>query len=111
MPKLPEHKRRPWLPSKPKQARLTPNTEFYSSKQWRSLRNYYMQRNPLCEKCKRRSNKVVSGQVVDHIISINNGGHKTDLSNLQTLCTPCHKSKSGKEGWEYRKNNFKNKKK
>ena len=110
MPKLPENKRRPWQPKKPKQARLNPNGDFYHSKQWRSLRSYYIQRNPLCEACKRQKpSKVTAGQVVDHIIRINSGGHKTDLSNLQTLCHPCHNSKSGKEGWEYRNKN-KNKK-
>ena len=107
MPKLTESKRRPWHPKKPKQARLNPNSEFYNSKQWRSLRNYYIQRNPLCEACQRRK-KTTAGTVVDHIIAINMGGHKTDLSNLQTLCTSCHNSKSGKEGWEYRKKNKKN---
>ena len=106
MPKLPESKRRPWQPKKPKQARLRDNSDFYHSKQWRSLRNYYIQRNPLCEDCKRRG-KTTGGQVVDHIKPMNMGGHKTDLSNLQTLCTSCHNSKSGKEAWEYRnkKNN------
>ena len=103
MPKLPDHKRRPWQPKKPQQARLNPNTDFYQSKQSRILRNYYIQKNPLCESCKRRG-KVKGGQVVDHITPINMGGHKTDLSNLQSLCTSCHNSKSGKEGWEYRKN-------
>ena len=102
MPKLPESKKRYWLPKKPKQARLHPNSDFYNSKQWRSLRNYYIQRNPLCESCKRRD-KVAAGQVVDHIKPINMGGHKTDLTNLQTMCHPCHNSKSGKEAWEYRK--------
>ena len=106
MPKLPESKRRPWQPKKEQQARINPNGNFYHSKQWRSLRNYFIQRNPLCAACQRRGN-VTAGQVVDHIKPINMGGHKTDLSNLQTLCTPCHNSKSGKEGWEYR--NKKNK--
>ena len=101
MPKLPDSKRRPWMPKKPKQSRLRDNSDFYHSKQWRSLRNYYIQRNPLCEDCKRRD-KVTAGQVVDHIKPMNMGGHKTDLSNLQTLCTSCHNSKSGKEAWEYR---------
>ena len=111
MPKLPESKRRPWQPKKQQQARLNPNSDFYNSKQWRSLRNYYIQRNPLCEACQRQKpSKVTGGQVVDHIKPINMGGEnlKLDLSNLQTLCHPCHNSKSGKEGWEYRKKNKKN---
>ena len=108
MPKLPESKRRPWQPKKEQQARLNPNSDFYHSKQWRSLRNYYIQRNPLCEACQRQSPpKVTAAQVVDHILSLNMGGHKTDLSNLQSMCHSCHNSKSGKEGWEYR--NKKNK--
>ena len=55
MPKLPENKKRPWQPKKQQQARLNPNSDFYHSKQWRSLRNYYIQRNPLCEACQRRN--------------------------------------------------------
>lgn len=31
----------------------------------------------------------------DHIIEVYNGG-KTELSNLQTLCRPCHKAKTKK---------------
>ncbi len=106
MPKLPDNKRRPWMPKKPKQSRLNPNSDFYHSKQWRSLRNYYIQMNPLCEACKRRD-KVTAGYVIDHIKPINMGGHKTDISNLQTLCESCHNSKRGKEAWEYRNKNKK----
>ena len=99
MPKLPEKKKRPWMA---KNKRTNDNSNFYNSKQWRSVRNYYIQKNPLCVICKRK-NIIKSGEVVDHIKPINMGGHLTDLSNLQTLCHACHNSKRGKEAWEWRK--------
>ena len=100
MPKLPDKKKRPWQMKST--SRLKDNSTFYHSKQWRSLRNYYIQMHPLCEVCKRKD-IITSGEVVDHIKPINMGGHKIDVSNLQTMCHSCHNSKRGKEAWEWRK--------
>ena len=102
MPNLPKSKRRSWMPEKKKHERQIDNSKFYTSKLWRATRNFYIQANPLCEECM-RNNITTGGQVVDHIKPITLGGSKTDYSNLQTLCNPCHNSKSGKEGVEYRK--------
>lgn len=40
---------------------------------------------------------VTPVQVTDHIVPINEGGAMYDWDNLQSLCTQCHNSKSGKE--------------
>ena len=101
MPKLPTGKSRPWIPKKPTHMREVDNTSFYNSKRWRSLRNYYIQAHPLCQQCKREG--VITGaQMVDHIKPITMGGSPVDQKNLQSLCTKCHNSKSGKESAEKR---------
>ncbi len=96
MPKLNKSKHRPWIPKRKRISHLTDNSAFYNSRKWRSLRNYYIQMNPLCEQCK-REDKVTAGQCVDHIKPIRLGGLLLCVSNLQTLCNPCHSVKSGKE--------------
>ena len=102
MPTLPKSKHRPWIPKKPKHLREVDNTSFYNSKRWRSLRNYFIQMYPLCVNCKRKG-EIKNARVVDHIVPINMGGSPIDIKNLQSLCDPCHNSKSAKEGIEYRK--------
>ena len=102
MPNLPKSRKRPWIPEKPKHERQFNNQKFYSSKQWRALRNYFIQKNPLCAQCK-RNGITKGGQVIDHIKPIRLGGHPTAESNLQTLCNKWHDNKSGMEGSEYRK--------
>ena len=47
--------------------------------------------NPLCVVC------GAPVEVTDHIVPINQGGQVYALDNLQSLCHPCHNSKSGKE--------------
>ena len=51
MPTLPKGKRRPWIPEKPKHMREVDNASFYNSKRWRALRNYFIQKFPLCNSC------------------------------------------------------------
>lgn len=103
MPTLPKAPNRYWIPKKNIAKRQYDNSNFYQSKLWRTIRNFYIQSNPLCESCN-RSNKVTAAQCVDHIKPISQGGHKTDTSNLQSLCNPCHAKKSSREGVEYRRN-------
>ena len=68
--------------------------EFYSSSEWRRLREWYRTRHPLCEECE-RNGRVTLAQVVDHIVEIERGGNPTDPSNLQSLCHACHNRKHG----------------
>ena len=103
MPTLPKSKDRPWMPKRPQHLREVDNTSFYNSKRWRSLRNYFIQKNPVCSACKREG-KVVGAQVVDHIKPITQGGSPVDQKNLQSLCNHHHAQKSGRESAEKRKN-------
>ena len=104
MPTLPKKKKRHWIPSKSRHTRQVDNSAFYNSKAWRMTRKFYIKNNPLCEECKRQSPPIIkAANVVDHIKAITFGGDKLDYSNLQSLCTMHHNSKSASEGIEYRK--------
>ncbi|AUS01917.1 hypothetical protein NVP2044O_53 [Vibrio phage 2.044.O._10N.261.51.B8] len=69
---------------------------FYGTSQWKKLRLYKLQLNPICEHCIKRD-LVVAAVDVDHIVEIEDGGSKTDIDNLQSLCVPCHRKKTGEE--------------
>jgi 5-methylcytosine-specific restriction protein A len=108
MPTLPKHNQRPWVAKRQRKAfdRSKGNRpqshadytyqQFYNSKRWRTLRNYYFSMNPLCEECE-RAGFTTPGEDVDHRVPIRLGGDYTSLSNLQTLCKPCHYRKTGSE--------------
>lgn len=80
------------------QRRQDPNDVgwFYSTARWKRLRNRFRKANPLCEACKAKG-ITQAMDIVDHITPILDGGAPYDWSNLQSLCTPCHNSKSNKE--------------
>ena len=66
---------------------------------WRRLRDAVLARdNYTCQHCKRVC--LPENLCADHIINKARGGGD-DLSNLQTLCTDCHKVKTANEskGW------------
>ena len=69
--------------------------DFYSSTAWRKLRDYKRRLNPLCEECLKHG-ILTPGELVDHIIPIEEGGALLDLANLQTLCKACHNKKHSK---------------
>lgn len=67
---------------------------------WRRLRDVVLYRdNYTCQHCGRVC--VPENLCADHIINRASGG-SDDLSNLQALCTDCHKTKTANEsrmGW------------
>lgn len=69
---------------------------FYTTPEWRRLREWKINRNPLCEHCERRG-LVVPATEVDHIHEIQDGGAKLDPDNLQSLCSSCHRKKTAEE--------------
>lgn len=81
-------------------------SSFYQSKEWRKLRNSFIQDHPLCKMCL-DENRTTPGKEVDHIRPINASnpydtkggyyGEPLDEANLQTLCTMHHSQKSGRE--------------
>lgn len=83
-----EHKERVRAYNKARPARH----ELYNTTRWRKLRELKMSLSPLCEQCEREG-RITAGELVDHIIPIEDGGAKFALENLQTLCRACHNRK------------------
>jgi 5-methylcytosine-specific restriction protein A len=87
---------------KRKQRERTVNKELYQDiyqdPRWRKLRAAKIAENPLCEICEKKG-KTVLTQEVHHIRPFQTGATPAeveilafDLDNLQSLCTPCHKT-------------------
>ena len=72
---------------------------FYNSKTWRATSAKYRKDNPLCESCASKGITTAAAHT-DHVISIEQGGHKYNEANLMSLCVRCHsiKTQAEKEG-------------
>ncbi len=70
--------------------------KFYKTKRWQTVRGHILSIEPLCRECVKKGRTRIA-KVVDHILSIRDGGDKTNIKNLQPLCHPCHNSKTSKE--------------
>jgi len=78
-----------------RKAKKKPN-KFYSSKYWRTIRQFILERdNYLCQICLSKGKYVMASEI-DHIIPIANGG-TNDPTNLRALCKSCHSRKTIKE--------------
>jgi 5-methylcytosine-specific restriction endonuclease McrA len=76
-----------YVPPEKREQPISPDSTFYNSKLWRDTRKVYLFSNPACISC------GVNGEVIDHIIPIQQGGAKLDFRNLQTMCHSCHNRK------------------
>jgi len=72
------------------------DTSFYRTSKWRTLRAWWVNRNPLCVICESEG-RTVPVDVVDHIKPIKQGGSEYGLNNLQSLCHSCHNRKTQEE--------------
>jgi 5-methylcytosine-specific restriction protein A len=64
--------------------------------QWDIRRARILKRdNHLCQNCL-RNGRAVAAKTVDHIKAKAHGGTDDD-SNLESLCWPCHRTKTGRE--------------
>lgn len=71
---------------KPRRRRANMEQAFYRSQEWYEARQERLQMdNYRCSKCRSRDRVEVH-----HIVPISKGGHKTAMSNLQTLCRRHH---------------------
>ncbi len=69
--------------------------------EWSKLRLLVLKRDKgLCQHCI-RDGQVVKAKEVDHIVPKYQGG-PDDLGNLQSLCVPCHRTKTAFEGADAR---------
>jgi 5-methylcytosine-specific restriction protein A len=58
---------------------------FYCSRRWRRLRAYKLQVDPMCERCGAVATEV------HHIKEVRDAeGLRFAMSNLESLCKPCH---------------------
>lgn len=62
--------------------------KFYESKQWKKIRAMQLRAEPICISC----GKIATH--VDHIVEIKDGGSKTSMENLQSMCIRCHNKKT-----------------
>ncbi|GHB30560.1 HNH endonuclease [Salinicola rhizosphaerae] len=63
---------------------------------WRRIRDRVLQRDKgLCQACL-RAGRVTPATEVDHIVNLESGGTDDD-SNLEAICSPCHKAKTARE--------------
>ena len=69
---------------------------FYRTALWLRTRAAHLAIEPLCRNCKERG-RVTAGREVDHIVPIAQEGDRTATTNLQTLCSPCHRGKTATE--------------
>jgi len=89
---IPKPKKRPWIVKNTKKVwGREEDQAFYKSYRWRRHKEDYLIENPECVVCGRMANTV------DHIIPIRLGGSRWKWSNLQSMCTSCHNSKTAKE--------------
>ena len=66
--------------------------------QWQKLRKQILQRDRyLCQHCWRANPpRITQAKEVDHIKPKAKGG-TDDPSNLEAICTPCHRAKSARD--------------
>ncbi|MCP3738806.1 HNH endonuclease [Rossellomorea sp. BNER] len=78
-------------------------TQFYKSGGWRALRaEVYREQLGLCQPCK-RDNKLVKGNVVDHLIPIREDySLRLCKENCEVKCHSCHNKKTQDDKRKYR---------
>ena len=116
---LPKHKPKQWgtrhalaadTPSMadiPKDDAAMERKRVYCSRRWRRLRNWILDRGPLCVACEAQG-VVRAAQAIDHIVPLRDAPDRAfDESNLQPLCHACHNAKTMSEIVHRRRDNAK----
>ena len=68
----------------------------YNNTRWRALRKEQLQKEPLCAECA-RAGKVVAASHCDHVEPHKGDQVKFWAGPFQSLCAPCHSSKTSAE--------------
>jgi len=94
MPTL-NNKRPFWLPAKQKAFATVekPEGAEYNTRRWRKVRYEVLRKEPLCRLCASKG-LTTEAKIVDHIISVTDGGSFWAYDNMQPLCLKCHKIKT-----------------
>lgn len=69
---------------------------------WRRKRERVLDRDKHLCQCCRRAGRLTPATEVDHITPLAEGG-TDDETNLESICTPCHRRKTGKRAWHERR--------
>lgn len=111
MPNKPKKINRPWVPERKAFGRRKDNSKFYNGRPWRKFSKAFREKNPLCVKCEEEG-RTTAAAVCDHIRGLDflleNNINPIDEKECQSLCHPCHNSKSGRESNGYREKKNKN---
>lgn len=76
----------------------TKSDEFYRQMPWRNLRKQKITASPLCEDCLEAGN-IIRATDVHHIYSRKTHPElELEYNNLRSLCQPCHKRITAKQG-------------
>lgn len=70
----------------------SPNKTLYNTKRWKILRRTKLSKSPICERCDKRL-----ATEVHHRLAIRVGGEPWAMSNLESLCKPCHSHETRQE--------------
>lgn len=76
-------------------------TKQYNSARWKRIRRQGLVAEPFCAE-HLKDGVYVLANVRDHKKQVSEGGDFWDTENHQSLCTPCHNSKSAKESHKHR---------
>ena len=97
--RCPKHKQEQHRQHEGGEERLA-DQRFYNGTRWRKVREVQLGRYPLCEQCRRQGRTVVAKHV-HHIVPRKKMQELAYvLSNLESLCKPCHSKETAKEmGW------------
>jgi 5-methylcytosine-specific restriction endonuclease McrA len=67
---------------------------FYNSVSWRTLREYKLSEQPLCERCF-KNKKLIAASEVHHKIDLRDAPElQLSFSNLESLCKSCHSTET-----------------
>ena len=72
------------------QYRRGPESNKRYDSRWRSIRDLYISKHPLCQRCL-EAGHYVPAEEVHHILPLADGGDNSD-ANLMSLCKSCHSS-------------------
>jgi 5-methylcytosine-specific restriction enzyme A len=88
----PKHRPAGWKPPVPWASTVGSSTVRGYGWRWQKLRDQVLREEPLCRACLGHG-RTAAATDVDHVVPKARGG--TDArSNLQGLCSPCHKAKT-----------------
>ena len=89
-----------WIDKKPHNHDTRAKDKMYHTTRWRQLREYILNREPMCRLCEAEGRRTPA-KVIDHKIPIQFGGDRWSLDNLQPLCTHCDNVKTGEDSHKY----------